>query len=117
MRESHFPLSRPETSVFSKIIAQHFPLVPRLLSTMKITKRSHEMKFAAVGSAQKMSGPQPAARGLFFVGHKATGRNIEGQKNEQQPNDRVLYFCPPIFLPKSVLQLLQLARIQSPSIG
>jgi hypothetical protein len=43
---------------------------------------------------------KPAARGLFFVGHKATGRNIEGQKNEQQPNDRVLYFCPPNFSAK-----------------
>jgi hypothetical protein len=36
MRESHFPLARPKTVVFSRITGQHFPLAPLTLSTWKI---------------------------------------------------------------------------------
>ena len=59
MRESHLPLGRRQTVVFSKNMGQHFPLAPDLLSTWKMRaivsklKRSIEPPGAEIAKATK----------------------------------------------------------------
>ena len=64
MRESHFPLERPETSDFSEIIAQHFPLAPGLLSMLKIQNVLHEINLMAPASDgnSRDAGVEPRTR-------------------------------------------------------
>jgi hypothetical protein len=64
MRESHFPLARRETVVFSEIIAQHFPLAPRLLSMLKMQNVLHEINLMAPTSDgnRRDAGVEPRTR-------------------------------------------------------